>query len=277
MATTVRTSTLSIGLLNIPVRLMMVKDTGGDVTFDRACKDGFSRIKRQEINEDTGAVVEADDIVRGVREGDVFHPIAAEEIEKIEAATKIDTFEIDHFVPLEDVSRPRGTGSYFLAPAKGGSPRALRLLLEALQPVTKGPAAKRRGARAGVFKLMPRTRQHLAVVYPDGDALYVSTLMWAADWKAEDASLPLANVSVTPAEVDAARALVDAFTMPIEALDTLTDDVREMRQMLMDAAAHGQPVPVTKPSEKPKPSDDLMSQLESSLANAKSKRARATA
>lgn len=276
MATTVRNTTLDFGTFSIPVAVKAIT-TKGDVTFDRACKDG-SPVKRLEVNATTGEVVTAADLIRGVRDGDVFHEIPAAEIDKINAQTKIDSLEILEFVPLDELPRSRITGGYFLAPVKGQSPRALRLLLDAMKPVL-GPRGKEiRGARAGVFKLMPRSLQHLAVVYPEGDGLLIATLTWAADAdQIHEATSALAEIETDDRHLAAARELVDLFSGPIEVIDSLTDDVRELRAELIAKAARGEalPVPESAPDSGKAASDDLMASLQATIDNAR--RAKAAA
>jgi DNA end-binding protein Ku len=277
MASTVRNSTLSIGgTFIVPVALRKIT-TKGDVNFHRGCKDG-AEVKRLEVNGNTGEPVTAEDIVKGFRDEDgTFYPIPAEAIATIDAATKLDSFDIDFFVPLADIPLSRATDSYYLVPAKGSSPKALRLLLDALKPIPKG--AEKRGAMAGVFKLMPRSLQHLAVVYAQGDGLFVSTLAWEADFRqADEAMGSLAGLDSDKKHLEAARALVATYTEPVEAIDSLTDEVREMRAELIAQAAAGKPIEAAPASAAPKKAaDDLMASLEASLVAANQRKRTAAA
>jgi DNA end-binding protein Ku len=277
MASTIRNSVIEFGTLAVPVALKKIT-ARGDVRFDRACKDGAA-VKRLEVNENTGETVANGDIVKGVRDGDTFYEIPAAAIEQIDAATKLDSFAIEGFVPLDEVPWERVTDTYYLAPVKGQSSRkALRLLLDAMKPVpAKGRGKDKiegRGGRAGVFKLMPRTLQHLAVVYPKGDGLFVSTLAWAEDFRqADEAAASLADVATDERALEMARQLIDAYTEPVELLDSLSDDVREKRAELIAQAATGQPIEVPEAEEPKASSDDLMAALEASLQNRKRKAA----
>lgn len=274
MASTVRNTTLDFGTFSIPVAVKAFtrKD---EVKFDRACKDG-SPVKRLEINANTGKTLGDGDIVRGVRDGDVFRVIPESAIEKIDAQTKLDSLEILMYVPLDEVAMERVTGGYYLAPMKGQSPRALRLLLDAMKPVV-GPRGKiLRGARAGVFKLMPRSLQHLAIVYPKDDGLLISTLAWGEDSvQLAEATTTLAGMETDARHLEAARELIDLFTEPVEALDSLTDDARELRAELIAKAARGEAMPVSEAAEPKRASDDLMADLQTTIDNAR--RAKAAA
>jgi len=275
VASTIRNTVIEFGTLAVPVALRKVS-TKGEVNFDRACKDG-AKVKRLEINADTGKAVTAEDIIRGVRDGDdgPFHEIPAEAIAAIEAQTKLDSLAISGFVPLDEIPWERVTGDYYLAPVKGQSSRgALKLLLEAMKPVY-GPRGKViRGARAGVTKLMPRSLQHLAIVYPKDDGLFVSTLVWAEDFRqAEEARSTLADVKVDEKALGMARELIDAYSEPIEHLDSLTDDVREKRAELIAQAALGKKIVAPKAVDTKGASDNLMAALEESLTRRKRKAA----
>jgi DNA end-binding protein Ku len=279
MASTVRNSTLSIGgTFHVPVALRKIT-TKGEVNFHRGAKEGGAAVKRLEVDADTGKTLEAADIAKGFRDEDgTFYPIPDEAIANIEAATKLDSFDVEFFVPLADISRARVLDSYYLMPAKGSSPTALRLLLDALKPIPKG--AEKRGAMAGVFRLMPRTLQHLAVVYPEGDGLIVNTLAWEADFRQIDEAMgSLAGLDSDKRHLEAARALVATYTEPVDAIDSLTDEVRERRAELIAKAAAGKPIDKAPVSAAPKKAaDNLMAALEASLVAAnKRKRTAASA
>jgi DNA end-binding protein Ku len=273
VATTIRNSVIEFGTLAIPVALKKIS-TKGEVNFDRACPDG-AKVKRIEVHENTGKVIAADTIVRGVRDGEDFHVIPAEAIEAIEAQTKLETFAIEGFVPLDDVPWERVTDSYYLAPVKGSSSkRALRLLLDAMKPVT-GPRGKvLRGARAGVFRLMPRSLQHLAIVYPKDDGLFVSTLCWAEDFRqAAEARASLEGIATDEKALEMARALVDAYEEPIDLIDSLSDEVRQKRAELIAQAATGAKIAVPEAAAPRSEESDLMAALEASIANRERKKA----
>jgi len=290
---TVLNTTLEFGILSIPVSVKSISEPK-EVNFVRGTADG-DKVKRQEVSAKVsdalaaGAeavkALDADEVQRGVMVDDVFVPIPKEEIEKIEAMTKLDSMRIETFIPYEDVPFERTKGGYYLTPQKGQSKRTMKLLLDAMRPVY-GPRGKViRTARAAVCKLMPRSRQSLCVVYPKDDGLYVSVLHWAEDFSgAEAASRSLEGIVSGEAELSVARELIDALTGPVEIMDSMVDDMRALKLELMERAAAGEMPKVESPKvESPKAveqkvaSDNLMAALEQSLAAAKKPRARARA
>ena len=105
----------------------------------------------------SGRVFERSELIHGVTDPNGnFREIPKDAIDAAVEATQLDAFEIDSFVPLKDVPFERALKSYFLAPQKGkgstASAKSMALLHKALVK-TK---------RAGVLKIVPKSRQALA-------------------------------------------------------------------------------------------------------------------
>lgn len=287
MATTIKNTMIEVGGgLIVPVALKGVKESQ-EIAFDReaevevpasapkgkkAAPVQTEPIRRHEVGADTGAPVEKAKIRYGVYDEEgKFRAIPQEEIDAIAAAVKLDTLVVDEFVPIEDVPHERIISSYFLTPVKGQSPKPLKLLAEAMKPIKRGEG--KRTARAGVCKVMLRTKQSLAMIYPKKDGLYLSVMHWSEDFaQAAEAESSLAGVEVNPQHLEMARELVTTLTQPIDVLDAYVDDARKLRIEAMERARAGKPgkKPVARPAVRP--SDNLMAQLEASLADAAKKR-----
>jgi DNA end-binding protein Ku len=264
----VKNSTLTFGLVSVPVGLDKVADDN-EIKLDRASAAG-NPVKRQEIDAVTGEILEGKDaFARGVWEDPKnkvgFHEIAAEVVAEIDAATDIEAFEIEKFIPLSEVPFERAVGCYFVKAQKGVAAKPLRLLYEGL----------RKTKRAGIFKLVLKTRQQPAVVYAKNGGLYVNTLVWAEDFtsgvkRAEDA---LASADVDTKAVELAVSLIEQLSGDVTDLDALSDDIRPLRAALIEDALKGKKIAAPKKAAAPTPaSDGLMDQLEASiLANAGTK------
>jgi DNA end-binding protein Ku len=287
MPRTVSNTTLAIGPLVIPVALRKITDRK-DVKIDRASKYG-NPCKQQMVDGETFEVLSGptvddaeaeENFIHGVWDGEPdkggeFRPIPSEAIEAIKAATKLDTLNIDHFVPLSEVPWERTMDAYYLAPQRGSaSGRSLALLLRALQGQTKGKRVIRE-PRAGVFKMVLRSRQYLAVVYPKGDGLFVNTLCFAHDFaQADEAATSLEGVAVNEAHLSVALDLVEAMTAPADVIDTYEDDLIPLKAALVEQALAGQAVQPTKTAAKvavPTGPDAIMAALTASLAAAQAK------
>lgn len=269
----VANSTLQVGLLSIPVALHKISDPK-EVKFDRASDTGAA-LTRTEVAEvvdtKTGVVTEQKvaptEIQYGVRdENDKFHPISAEAIKEAEALTKLDIFEVSAFVHLKDLPRSRAKSSYYLTPQGKAGPGGAK-------PMGLLHAILSKSKKAGVTKICLTKRQYLAVVFAEGDGLFIQVMEWAEDWAEADRANIFAGVKVDKAMMDVGMQLVDQLTVPdaIAALDAQQDDLRVARAKLRDDALANRPFKAkAKKAEAPAP-DGMMAALEASIAAAAAK------
>src|SRR5690606_15960373 len=146
-------------------------DTGKEVPFERIVK-GFDMEGRYVVLED-------DDL-------------------KAAAQEKSDVIAIKDFVKEEEVEGKYFEKPYYLAPDKGGA-RAYALLREALK----------KSGKDGVASLVMRTKEHPAVLQPDGAVLILNQLRVAEELRPVD-ELDLPKVEkVPPSEMKLAMQLID--------------------------------------------------------------------
>jgi DNA end-binding protein Ku len=226
-------TTLCVGLLVVPVGLKKMSEST-DVRLDRASKDG-NPIGRTEVDKVTGEVVMPGDAQYGKYEdakaGTGFRPISKDDIAAIEAETSIDTFDIEKFIPLADVPFERVQEAYYIVPQVGVSAKPLRLLHDALAKTKT----------AGVFKLVLRTRQHLAVIYAKNGALYINTLTFASDFRRASEAREVIAATEKPTAAMAAVAvdLIEAYTATGDVIDTFADDLIPLKHKLVAQALAG--------------------------------------
>jgi DNA end-binding protein Ku len=266
MASTVTNTTLQVGAtIFIPVAVKVIQEKK-DVEMGRGTLAG-NKVARPDVDSVTGEKVSAREgtIVKGVWDGDVFKPIAPEALEAIEDATKLETIEVSEFIALAEVPWERAQASYFLAPqkaAKGPSGATAMALFQ---------RALAKSKKAGVVKIMLKTRQQLAVVYAQGGGLYITTLAWAEDWAQADEANLLADVTVDKAQVGMAVQLIEALSADDAqgALDSKADDLRALRGALVAEALAGKTVKGKAKKAAAPVVDGLEAALEASLAAAK--------
>ena len=235
-----------------------------EVRFDTAAPSGAKAglVYRDSL---TGELLERGDLIKGVRTGDSFQQIDADQIKAIDESLKSKEIRVERSVALADVPMERVTGSYYLqVPAKNGAAKSYRLLYEAL--LGKG---KKVAARALRVKFVKTTRQATAVIYSDPQAkcLMLLTLEFAASVKEPDEQV----LSHMAAEVDSAmvakaRAVVDSLDSDEAGdWDAPVDETIERRAELVEAALAGEGIeaPVATPAPA---SDGLEEMLEASLA-----------
>lgn len=275
MATTAKSVTmLEIGeegsAFAIPISVKKIKSQS-DVTFDTATHFGVP-VGEKKTEATTGRVLEEVDLPlqKGVfrskpKKTDKttwsdFVPVKPEDLQTITDATALDTFVIEHFIPLADVPMERVQDAYFIAPADGMPTKSLVLLARAL---------KRRKV-AGVFKMVKTSRQHLCVLYERDGGLIVNTLAYASDFAAvrEAAeALSAQPVKIARGEQEMAETLIEMLTSPADVLDSYEDDLIPLKADLIERAVQGKELPKRKARRQSATAEDgLEARLRETLA-----------
>ena len=253
----------------VPVKLEKIT-VRADVKIDRASPNG-NKIKRVEIDAVTGETVTSDEIKQGVfdnpKDGTGFREIPRDALDAIEAETKLDSFQINDFVPVKDLPKERFSAAYYLTPQSGVNPKPLKLLYEALK----------RTKHAGVFKLCLRSRQYAAAVYAENGGLIVNLLHFASDFqKMKDADRALADVKVPAEHVKVATELIEVLSTDASVLDTYEDDLLPLKSELVEKALAGKPLPKSKKQKAAEPAtDELFSQLAASVDEIRKRKGKA--
>lgn len=229
-------------LFAFPVQIC--KATGSvDVKLDRATPhlSEYETVYRDKV---TGEIFENDQLVKGVRSGESFTTIPADQIEAIDQAVSMDEMRVLRAVPLEEVPFDRATGFYYLqAPAKGGAHKAYRLTYEALR---RGKT-KAKPAQSLLVKFTSRTRQKLGVIYADEDreCLAMVRLTFAAELREPDeAVLAPQAIEVEAKQVSIVRKVIADLAAEEVDFDTPVDDAIELKRELVAQAAAGETVEV---------------------------------
>jgi len=260
MRATSRTTLVLGDLLEIPVGVCGA--TGeDDVRFDTAALDGAKRVQqfvhptrmRQMIEVDpeevrlidglpVGEIVErlelipetCEDTIKGIRVGDTFREVPSSEIDYATAATALDRVEVLEFVDYRRVPTDRLTGSFWIQPDPGFA-RPLAVLMEAM----------RQDGAAMVVKWAARSRQRLGVIRvrrtPDGDALLLNNVVFAAQWRDADTRVleAGAETAIDPKAVEAARSIIKSMHGTGKALEDTIDDLPTILKGIVATAGEG--------------------------------------
>lgn len=247
---------IGFGLVNIPVRLYSaVQESTLDLDLLDA-KD-HARIRFRRVNEHTGREVPWEKIVRAY-DLDGRYVVLSDADLKRAAAEKSDLIAIHDFVPEDEVEGKYYERPYYLEPEKGGA-RAYLLLREAL----------RKSGKVGIASFVMRTKEHIAVLQPDGKTLLLNQLRYAEEIRdPSDLTLPT-DTRIAPAELKLALALIDQSTGDF-AIDNYKDTYTAELMKLIKAKAKGRRVAPMKVVHK-KTTTDLMEQLKASLGTRKRK------
>lgn len=245
--------TIGFGLVTIPVRLFSATEAS-ELDLDMLDAKDHERIRFQRINESTGKEVPYERIVRAFDlEGK--YVVLEEDDFKRAAVEKSDVILVKDFVDETEVEGKYYEKPYYLEPDKGGA-RAYALLREALK----------KSGKVGVASFVMRTKEHPAVLQPDGPVLILNQLRYAEEIRSlEGLNLPPV-AKVPPAEMKLAMQLIGQGVGKFD-ITSYTDEYTAALMKVIKAKAKSKGKK-TKPKMKlvhKKPQGDLMAALKASL------------
>jgi DNA end-binding protein Ku len=192
---------ISFGLVTIPVALFP-GTSREELAFKQLRKTDLSPINYKRIAQADGQEVQWADIVKGYEyEKGKFVILKEEDFKRVDLEAAAQTIDIMDFVELKEINPMFFYKPYFLEPGKGGE-KAYALLRESL----------RNSGKIGIAKVVIRTREHLAGVKAQGDALILEIMHFGEELVNADAlSFPKAD-QAKPREIDMAKKLIDGMT-----------------------------------------------------------------
>ncbi len=261
------TGTVGFGLVQIPVSLHAAEDKD-ELDMTLLDKRNFSPVGYHRVNKRTGKEVPWEQIVKGYEQAKGKYVVLTEGDFKAANAEATRQVDILDFVEYASIDPRYLVRPYYLAPQKSGR-KAYALLRETL----------RRSDKAGIGKIVIRTRQHLAAVLARDKALILVLLRFADELRDErDLDLPetnLAKLGVTPKEVQMAEHLVESMVTDFEPKKYVDEYRRDLTRLIQRKVKAGEvnQVPEGKEAREPKPAAnviDLSSLLANSLSGGKS-------
>ena len=253
-ARAIGTSSISFGLVTIPVKLFATSKSGARVSFNWIDRKTGVRVRQQYFNPDNNQVVPKDDMVKGYQFAkNQFVVLEPDELKVLEQP-KTDAIEIAEFVPAEQVERVYFDRAYYLGPDRGGA-RAYRLLAAALE----------RTGRVAVARFATRGKQYLVMVRPYRDGLMLEQLRYKAEVRSWD-EVPVEEGEINPAELDLAVQMIEQRTAEEFQPDDYKDEVRERQLELIQQKIDGEQITVAPSAEPQAQIIDLMAALKASIA-----------
>ncbi|MBC7980974.1 MAG: Ku protein [Armatimonadetes bacterium] len=164
MARSIWKGSIAFGLVNIPVGLTSA-ESRPDIQLHMVDSKNHARIRYERVNADTGEEVPWDRMVKGYEhEEGKFILLSGDELDLVQPKlTK--TIEISEFVSLADIDPILFDKPYYLEPEKRGK-KAYALLREAL----------RKTGKAGISRVVIRTREYLSAMFVRDDVLILMLL-----------------------------------------------------------------------------------------------------
>ena len=243
---------IGFGLVNIPVRLFSATHDS-KLDLDMLDKHGHANIRYARINANTGKEVAWENIVKGYKYHDDYVVLTDEDFEKV-SPKKSKMIDIDTFVKEEAIDTTYYDTPYYLEPTKGGE-KAYVLLREALK----------QSGKVAIGEYIMRTKENLCVLKPQGDVLLLLKIRFAEEIRDYDELNIPKDITVKPAELKMAQALINQLTPKKFSMSQYKDTYDVELMKIIEAKAKGKKI--TQPRFKivHSKSKDLMEQLKASL------------
>ena len=258
---------ISFGLVSIPITLYPATRQE-ELRFHFLRKSDHSPINNKRVAEADGKEVAWADIVRGYQyEKGKFIVLNDDDFSRVDVeATQ--TVDIQEFVEVDEINPMFFSKPYYMEPGKGGD-KAYALLREVLSG-TK---------RVGIAKVVIKTRQHLAAVKAQGDALVLELMHFSDEIiDSEELHVP-GDVKLARKESVMAKQLVESMAGKWEP-DKYKDDYKDALMEVIEekVAAGGKDAPKPKKARGLKATNviDLVAVLQKSIQEHGSPRSKKT-
>jgi len=253
---------ISFGLVNVPVELFSAQKRSAEIDLTMLDKRDMAPVGYKRVNKATGKEVPWEDVVKGYEyEDEKYVVLSAEDFRRANPeASK--TVDIVGFVDAEDIAPLYYETPYYLAPGKRGE-KAYALLRDAMA----------KAGKAGIATVVIRTKQYLAAVLAQGDALVMNTLRYHKELKtAEDLEIPekLKGHKPSSKELDMALTLIEDMAdewKPEKYHDTYHEDLLKRIEEKIKAGETEEITEPEKEEREPKRAEvvDLMALLKKSV------------
>lgn len=248
---------LSFGLVNIPVSLFSATRKK-NISFNQLRKSDYSRVRYKKVAGNDGEEVHQSEIVKGY-EVSPDNYVIVEDAELAGIAPEASRIiSINEFVRAEEIDTRHFDASYYLAPTESGLGKAYALLLEAMS----------KAGVVGIAKFVLRSREYLAAIRPIGNALVLTTMLFADEiisTKELEELLP-GEIDLPKKEVDIASQLINSLIVEFDPVKYENQYYKQMMQIIKKKAASNV---VHEPVNNSGMVVDLMAALEASLAQMK--------
>lgn len=268
MARALWSGTIGFGLVQIPVSLFAGEERD-ELDMKMLDKRDFAPIGYQRINKVTGKEVPWEQIVKGYEHSSGEYVVLTDADFKAANVEATRNMDVEDFVDFSSIDPRLIDHPYYLAPQKAGR-KAYALLRETL----------RKTGKAGVGKIVIRTRQHLAAIVARDKALILVVMRFFDELRKEDdLDLPetnLAKLGVSQKEAAMAEQLVESMASEFKPQKYVDDYRRDLMKLIQRKVKAGEvnqiPTTAEEKAERPRTTNviDLSSLLAKSLSGKKS-------
>jgi DNA end-binding protein Ku len=242
MPRTIWKGSISFGLVNIPVALLPGEQRE-ELQFTLLDSRDKSPVGYKRINKNTGEDVAWEQIVKGYEyDKDQYVLLGDEEFRRANIkATQ--TIEILDFVKAEQIPYIYFERPYYLEPVQRTGEKGYALLRETLE----------RTGRAGIAKVVLRTRQHLAMVAPLNNVLVLNLLRY--HYELRDPSTlkvpgrDLAALRISKREIEMAERLVEDMAAEWDPTKYKEEYREDLMRVVEEKVAAGKTLELEKPTK----------------------------
>ncbi len=255
MARAIWKGSISFGLVNIPIALYPATRRE-ELKFRLLRRSDLSPVNYKRVAEKDGKEVPWDQIVKGYEYDKGKYVVLKEEDFQRVDLEATQTVDIKDFVDQEEIDPMFFYKPYYLEPQKGGD-KAYALLRDALKDTNK----------VGIAKVVIKTRQYLAGVKPEDEALVLELMHFAEELADPEKLHVTRKMEVGKREMNMAKSLIDSMTSKWEP-EKYKDDYREaLMEVIEEKVEAGGKEIEEKPRKASKPTKviDLVSVLQKSL------------
>ncbi|MCC2658095.1 MAG: Ku protein [Panacagrimonas sp.] len=205
------TGAISFGLLNIPVQLMSA-ERRIDLRFHMLDSRDQKRVRYERVNAETGEEVPWKDVVKAFEYSKGNYVVLEDEDIREAAPQSKESVDIEAFVDPAELGPRYFDRPYYLVPTRK-SEKGYVLLRETLHAL----------GRAGLARVVIRTREHLALVLPEGPAMVLHLLRFPQELvDPSEYAFPEGSerqYKITPREREMAKQLVESMSAPFKPQD----------------------------------------------------------
>ncbi len=257
---------ISFGLVSIPVALYPATSRE-ELTFRLLRKTDQSPVNYKRVAQADGKEVPWEDIVKGYEyEKGKFVILRPEDFKRVDLEAAAQSIDIMDFVEVKEINPMYFQKPYYLEPQKGGE-KAYALLRDAL----------RDSGKIGIAKVVIRTREHLAGVKAQENAIVLEIMHFGDELVDADSLKFPKPAHAKPREVAMAKKLIEGMTTAWKP-EKYEDEYKTQLMAMIEEKVkhpdkkHAQP----KTGKKPSNIIDLMSVLEESLSHTKGGRTKSS-
>ena len=210
--------TLSFGLLNIPIQLM-TGERKNDLHFRMMDARNKAPVKYERVNAETGEEVPWKEIVKAFEYSKGNYVVLEPEDIAAAASENREVIDMEAFVDRDQISPSYLEKPYILVPGKKAE-KGYVLLREVLKKTGK----------VGIGRVVIRTKEYLAMVTPQEDALMMILLRFPQEIvDASEYNIPeggLAKWKISPKELEMATTLLESMAADFDP-DAYKDEFKE--------------------------------------------------